>query len=519
MKSFSKILSLILAVMFLVTSFALVACDSDKPAETTGTQKQPDETTTPPPVETGEEEIKDSLPEDLNFADVSNNTITFFTRNSSDNLAIFDYEICSDDTSDVLQYAVHYRNIDVENRLGVQIKNQSQPGGWSNAKQWFETLATAVNTNSSDYDASAIYSTFGSTYALQGLYYNLYELSTETGGGYLDLEKPWWNQSVVDGFTMYDSLYFLAGDLTISGIAYSHALWFNKDIFNEKFPEEGINSLYAAVEDGSWTVDKMSGYVSQVWDDVNSSGDIDDGDVVGLKQWLQEDPQGMNSWLYAMGIEVLERDRYGDYAVADFASRLIPAWEKVKAMYTGDGAHLELVTRRENDESTFATGKVLFTVSGVGDGTDYRNVNLNYGILPLPKYDTDQEDYANGMWNYASFMVILNHLDEERAKMVSAVIELMGAESYKSVTPAYYSKVINGQYSKDEADSKMFDIVIRTCKFDFAEVWGLGMSSFFQDFEKDVQTTIDANMETVWPTKLDELLADLEERADVDSAS
>ncbi len=514
MKSFSKILSLMLAVLFLVTSFALVACDNT-PADTT--EKQPsDGTTTNPPVDKPvDPEIEDSLPADLRF---DGETITFFTRNSTGNLAIFDYEICSDDTSDVLQKAVHDRNIDVETRLGVTIKNISQPGGWSVAKEWFEQLATAVNTQSSDYDASAIYSTYGSTYALQGLYYNLKRLTNDDEGGYLDLEKPWWNQSVIDGFTLYDSLYFLAGDLTISGIAYSHALWFNKDIFNQEFPEENVNVLYNAVENGTWTVDMMAGYVSEVWEDVNSSGAIDDGDIVGLKQWLQEDPQGMNSWLYAMDIQVLDRNVYGDYEVADFAPRLVPAWEAVRNMYTGDGAHLEKASRREYDDTTFAKGNVMFTVSGVGDGTDYREVNLNYGILPLPKYNVEQDDYANGMWNYASFIVILNHLSDERAKMASAVIELMAAESYKTVTPAYYSKVINGQYSKEENDSKMFDIVIRTCKFDFAEVWGLGMSSFFQDFEKDVQATIDANRDTTWPTKLEELLAGLEERADIDLA-
>ncbi len=508
MKSFVKILSLMLAVLLLATCF--VAC-GNTPDETSGTTP---ETSTPP---ADEDEVEDSVPKDLTYKDVENNTITFFTRNSTGNLEIFDYEICSDDTSDVLQEAIHYRNIDVENRLGVQIKNIAQAGGWSVAKEWFEQLATAVNTNSSDYDASAIYSTYGSQYALQGLYYNLREVSVQYGDGYLDFEKPWWNQSIIEQNTLYDTLYFLGGDLTISGIAYSHALWFNKDIFNEKFPDEGVNVLYDAVLNDKWTVDMMASYVAKVWDDVNMSGNIDDGDVVGLKQWLQEDPQGMNSWLYAMGIEVLERDIYGDYQVADFASSLVPAWEKVRDMYTGPGAHLEKVSRRENDDTTFGKGNVMFTVSGVGDGADYREVNLNYGILPLPKYNEEQEDYANGMWNYASFMVILNNLSEDRAKMVSAVIELMGAESYKSVTPAYYSKVVTGQYSKEENDAKMFDIVIRTCKFDFAEIWGTGMVSFFQDFEKDVQVVIDSNKDTTWPTTLSELLLDLEDRASLEA--
>ncbi len=510
MKKFAKVLSLMLAVLFVVTSF--VACNGDDTKQTT---KAPSNTSENPPETTGEDEIAVSLPEDLNFSNADNNTITFFTRNSEGNVELFDYEICCEELmKDTLYDAIHYRNIDVENRLGVKIKQIGQAGGWSVSKQWFETLATAVNTQSSDFDAAAMYSCYGAPYALQNLYYNLNEVSQQYGDGYIDLEKPWWNQSVIEQCTLFDNLYFLTGDLAVSGTYGAHLLWFNKDLFDEKFPTEGgYNTLYDYVDAGTWTIDKMSDYVSQIWDDVNSSGSIDDGDTIGLKYFRYKESAQMESWTYAMGIEVLERDKYGDYYIANFAAKVIPAVEKVHAMYNGDGAMISDGTRQE-DLTALGKGNVLFQVGGVNDGNEYRGTTVNYGALPMPKYNEEQEEYANGMWTYTTFLTILNHLSKDRAIMVSAVLELLSAESYKTVTPAYYSKVITGQYSKEENDARMLDLAVRTCKYAFEQIYSTNLDSklirFFSNLDTDPQVTIDANINTTWPTKLEELLDGLE---------
>ena len=506
MNAILKTVSLILVAVLMVA--VLAACGGN-PADTGGKDTTPSDTK----PSNGRDTIADTVPTDLNYADRSDNTITFFARNNMD---IFKYELCCEELmNDTLYDAVHYRNIDVENRLGVKIQHVLQDGAWGNRVAWFEVLSTAVNTNSSDYDASAIYSTVGATYALQNLYYNLNDVSVQYGDGYLDLEKPWWNQSIIDDCTMYGVLYFVGGDLTVSETYGTHLLWFNKDLFDQKFPEEGFKTLYDYVDNGTWTIARMADYVSQVWDDVNTNGMIDDGDVVGLKYWHDKHRAQMDSWLYAMDIDVLERDAYGDYSVANFASRLIPAFEAVEGMYHGAGALIS-PSGAPNDELTnFAAGNILFVVGSIGDGEAYRSSTINYGCLPMPKFEAEQEEYGNGMWTYSSLMVILSNLSRERAQMVSAVLEVMGAESYKQVTPVYYSKVITGHYSKDEADARMFDIALATCRYGFETIYGSAMDksivSFFQSLDSDVQQTIDSKSKDVWPTKLQTLLEGLEE--------
>ncbi len=505
MRNFAKLLSLFMALVFVV--MCLAACGSNPPTETT-TGKQPQEED--PSLR---DEVEDSLPKDLNYSADDNNTITFFVR---DNMDILKYEICSDSiTNDALFDAIHYRNIDVEARLGVHIRQFAQDGQWSVAKTWFETLATAVNSNSSDFDAAAIYAFYGAPYALQGLYYNLNEVSTQKGDGYIDLEKPWWNQSIIDDCTMYDALYFLCGDISTSATYGTHMLWFNKDLFNEKYPDVGSNALYTLVDKGDWTIDKMTEFVSGVWEDVNMSGEVDDGDVAGLGYWDHDDIAQMVSWNYALGVELLERDVYGDYHIADFAYRAVPANEKVKNLFNGTGVLLG-EGKQADAESKFVSGNIMFRFGEIGNGEQYRAAAINYGILPMPKFDAEQENYGNAMWDYSTLMTILNNVSDDRAKMISAVIELMAAESYKNVTPSYYNKVIKGTYCKDEADARMFTIVLETCEFSFELVYS---SAFGKDLTilmrpyQDAQKVIDQNKDTVWPTSLEELLRNLEELA------
>lgn len=451
---------------------AVLAACGGNPADKGGKDTTPSDTK----PSNGRDTIEDTVPADLTYADQSDNTITFFVRN---NMEVLAHEICCEELmNDTLYDAIHYRNIDVENRLGVKIRQVAQDGAYGPHAAWFEVLSTAVNTNSSDYDAAAIYTTYGAPYALQNLYYNLNDVSVQYGDGYLDLEKPWWNQSIVDDCTMYGVLYFLCGDLSVSGTSGAHLMWFNKDLFNQKFPEESFDTLYDYVDEGAWTIGRMSDYVSQVWDDVNSSGAVDDGDVVGFRSVLSTGAY-MDSWNYAMGINMLDRDAYGDYTIANFGARMVPAFEAVKGLYQGEGS---LIASGSVDEgvTNLSAGNVLFIDGSVADGEKFRASTVNYGCLPMPKYDAAQEEYGNSMWTYTSLMVLLNNLSDDRAKMVSAVLELLAAESYKQVTPVYYSKVITGQYSKDEADARMFDIVLDTTRYSFESVYAQELDSIMQ---------------------------------------
>ncbi len=496
---FVKILSLVLALLMLLSAFA--AC-GDKPEESTKPSKE-----STPADENDRLNEKDTVPADLKY---NGETITFLVREGP----ISAYELsCEELLNDPLYDAIHYRNIDVENRLGVKVRSVVQPGSYEQRNEWSNTLSVSVLTNTGDFDGACFYLSYGVALAKDGIYYNLLSL-TEDEAGYLNFDKPWWNNSMVDELSVYGALFFAGGSLTISEVASGVCVFFNRDLFNQKYPDDKDAALYQLVRDGKWTADQMTYYVSNCWDDLNSNGVADDGDVIGIHS-LGDAAGIMDPWILAMGLDFTKPDAYGEHEIVLFNSHTVPAYEKVRGIFnneggviTGNGVVLET--------TAMPNGNVLFITQEFAYGSHMKASTVNYGVLPVPKYDEEQEDYRTGFSNSAGTLAICSNLDSERAAMVSAALELLSAESYKQVLPVYYETVLKGHYSREAADAEMYDRILDTFVFSFGFAWSsssLGsISAIFRRLQSDydIQQKIDSNKDA-WNQNLIDLLIALDE--------
>ena len=148
-----KILALLLALLMVLPMFA--ACGD-----------QPDETTPPEqgPTNNDREGEEDTVPADLKY---NGETITFLVRGGSN---MNQYELaCEELINDPVYDAIHYRNIDVENRLGVKIKAVAQTDEFPYT-EWNNTLSVSVLTNTGDYDGAAFYLSAGTSLAYNHLF-------------------------------------------------------------------------------------------------------------------------------------------------------------------------------------------------------------------------------------------------------------------------------------------------------------------------------------------------------------
>ncbi len=493
-----RILSLLLVLLMLTSAFA--ACGGD-PVETTGEGKKP--------IANDRDEIADTVPLDLNY---NGETVTFLVRgNSSDS---HKYELaCEKLLNDPLYDAIHYRNIDVEARLGLKIRTVEQPGTWEDQTEWCNTLSTSVLTNTGDFDGAAFYLSAGAGLAKDGIYYNLFTL-TKDEAGYLDLEKPWWNQSMTEELGVFGALFFAGSSLAITQAQNTACVFFNRDLFNQKYPDDRDTALYQLVRDGKWTIDKMTDYVSNCWDDLNSNGVADNGDVVGIRN-LGNASGVMDAWIYAMGLDITKNNAYGEPELVLVNGQTVPAYEKVRALFNNEGGLL-IASQADLGETDMPNGNVMFMPNVVNYGKEMKESTVNYGVLPIPKYDEEQDNYRTCFGNIASALAICSNLSESRAAMVSAVLELLSAESYKQVLPVYYGTVLKGHYSREQADAEMYDRILETAVFSFGFAYStssLGsISGIFRklQLDYDIQNTIDSNKD-VWEQKLTDLLLALEE--------
>ncbi|MBR5452512.1 MAG: hypothetical protein IKV54_00395, partial [Clostridia bacterium] len=124
----------------------------------------------------------------------------------------------------------------------------------------------------------------------------------------------------------------------------------------------------------------------------------------------------------------------------------------------------------------FASGNLLFAALHLryAESLAFRNMQDEYGILPVPKYDERQDDYYTYAHDqYSVFMVPKTVEDPE---MCGAVLEAMAYESYRTVQPTYYDMVLKGRYANDPQSRKMLDNITANVKVDPAWIYGKVLS-------------------------------------------
>lgn len=480
-----KLIALIMAVLFLLAGCGGPADDTTAP-KAEGVED-----------DGGRNSVKDTVPADLRF---NGETVTFFVRSDND---LTNNEMDVDKTTNnTLSDAVYYRNTTVESRLGVEITQVAQACPYTNTDPWNSTLRNAVLTKSGDYDAAAIYGSQSSALAVEGLYYNVLDLP------YINLDKPWWNQTIRDELTLFDTLYFLAGDICVSEIAQGLCFFYNKDMFNEFFGSQGID-IYQVVEDQKWTVDYMTNLVSNVWTDENNDGVASDGDAVGLVAGSSMSGSGyMDCWVPAMGIRLTTMvDGYPELTF--YNEHTVEAYEKVQKLYINNSGTLRAdgVTK-----TSFLNGNQMFNMSIFNSGEGYRDMQDDYGVLPIPKFNEEQDDYHSSFHNSASLLVVLSTCQE--GEKLGATLELMAAEGYKQVTPAYFEICLQGKYSDEPQDAEMYDRIINSFVYTFGFCYSTkslsGIGSLFRDIDADIAQRYEQN-KIKYQTSLEELIDKLDE--------
>ena len=103
---------------------------------------------------------------------------------------------------------------------------------------------------------------------------------------------------------------------------------------------------------------------------------------------------------------------------------------------------------------------------------DFRAAESEYGVIPFPKLDEQQERYQTYV-DACGFIfgVPINH---KNTPMVGLVLEAMSAESHETVIPAYYEVVLRQKQTRDEESFRMLDIIMAGRVWDFGYIYPEG---------------------------------------------
>lgn len=442
---------LILCLVALMMLLPLVGCSG-------GTSSG--EETLPPPVldDSSPEDLydskgylKDSLPTDLNYDD----EIKVLHWTESDIL-----EFNPDkETPYATEKAILARDRKVEERLGITFKWMPTKGHWTSENSFVNTVVNAFNGGEQTrYDIIATYSQSAAILSTRGLVLNLKE------NKYIDLEKPWWPNSLTENFTINDQLFFVSGDLSATFLSQMIGVYFNKEFFLDQ-------NLYDLVYENEWTIDKMLELAEDTYAELDQTNNKSYKDMHGvICPWEIY----LDGFFYGSDLITVEHKDNGELRVSGsyIGERADDLTEKLKTLFheSDDG----WLTNEAKPIDTFADGNAAFLVApGVSVLTldSMKNTKVDYGILPMPKYNSQQKEYKTVCTNLISLYCVFAGSTAEQESRAGAVLECLGSEGYRELSPVLFNECLQMRYAKDDDTGKMYDIIRAGVVFDLGRVY------------------------------------------------
>ena len=270
---------------------------------------------------------------------------------------------------------------------------------------------------------------------------------------YIDFDQPYWNREVIESLMIGDGAYLAQGDLSCYSV---YPIYCNKDLL----AQVGREIPYDKVRNGTWTLDQYLALTTELYAD-NGNGVVDNRDTFGYTAVCDIN---INCFMQASGIYVVTRHDDGSFEFSLYNERMVSLYEKLYKWSKDQSVHMwnwgHEVNQTEDVVVDFLDGRSYFT--GAVLDTQYLDATFDVGILPLPKYDTAQEEYAHVNWgdNLAIPGTVKN------TKMVGEALELMSYYSRTVVKPKYYDDVLELRVSNAPDDREMVELINNTIVFD-----------------------------------------------------
>ena len=443
-------------LLFLVGAMLLlplVGCNnrSNNPQETTATEDESGVSDDGGKYDS-EGYLNDELPDNLNF----DAEIRVLHWTEAD-IGEFNPD---EDTIFAIDKAIWERDRTVEDRLGITFEWVPTKGHWQSENSFVTTVQNAMNGGESmRYDIIATYSQSAALLSTRGFVLNLNNVD------YLDLGKPWWPKSLTETFTINEQLFFASGDISTTFLSQMIGVYFNKEFFLDQ-------NLYDLVYDNEWTLDKMLSMAKDLGSDIDTETGKSQGDQYGvICPWEIY----LDGFFYGSNFITTEKGSDGALRVSGsyIGERADTLAEKLKTLFHGpsDG----YLTNEAQTVQIFSEGRAAFMVApGVTVLTTQhlQETEVDYGILPMPKYDSNQKEYKTVCTNLISLYCIFAGNNEEQANRAGAVLECMASEGYRQISPVLFNQCLQLRYAKDGDTGKMFDLIRKGVVFDLGRVFG-----------------------------------------------
>ena len=362
-------------------------------------------------------------------------------------------------TGEPINDALYNRDKLIEEKYGVNIKYiQIEP--WDSGCRALEKSVLA-GENIYDMVVSIVLGNCLNSLSTRNVLHNLLDAP------HLSLKSPWWSKLVYENIQFNNKLFYMGGDIFLSTYSGAPAaMMFNKKLMRDYNIQD---DLYKLVFDGKWTLDVLQRIIKDKDIDLNQDGKMKAlDDFYGLVGQWNTVTSGF--WLAGLGLKF---STVADNAInVDFTSpfnleRIDKLTNMLEKTDYEDQMHII--------ERTFKEGRAMFLAHClITPQLFLRDMEDDYGVLPMPKYDEKQESYVSFMNAWCNgFVGIPQTADMEKSAFL---MEAMGYAGYEMLRRPVYDITIKAKGTRDEESERMIDIIIETAYLDINSIYNFGGS-------------------------------------------
>ncbi len=475
-----KTTALLLCLLILIPSaLGLVSCDNSQ----SGNQEtEPYETMIPG----GDDENDPKIP----AKDYQKYDFSFLTEDGD---YFVDYIDSDGETNQLIPDAVYRRNTILEEKYNItisQIASASQQAD----------IRSQVMAGATEFDAILARAVRLSTLARENL---LYDLNTVEQ---FDMSKPYWDQNAKVELNIGSKLYYTNCDLNIRALPFM--VFFNKQLVDDY----QLTSPYEYMKNNEWTLDNFGKMIKSITEDMNNDGLMNENDRYGA----QFEHNNVPVLMYGSGIRVTTLDATGYPELTLMGDKTVDVFEKIKDIYS-DKNYSFCITCSSMGANGFAhkfdyarylftQDLALFHLAPSDIIPQFGDMEHEFGIVPIPKYDASQDRYYS-LFSYHEVLFALPGIvpDIERT---GNIIEDMNYYSRIVTVPVWFDTMLSRKYTRDDESEANLSIVKNTAVYDVGLYFDFGgvrskilevepgnsnISTSFAKLKKAIQADIEAN--------------------------
>ena len=448
------------AISFLALMLALlqaVSCGGTAdPTETTADSSD----TSAAEVTTGQSAY--TLPD----VDYKGKTFTIFEDHFAPGYAIdkYNYVTAEAENGDVINDAIFKRTQAVEEALGVKIEVMQNASNGDMTQ-----FINSVNAGDDTFQSALVKMEYVNKILGQGYLYDLKSIDT------LDLEAEWVNQNANAEYDISGKQYLMIDSSCLRTSVASGVIYFNKRMVEDN----KLDDPYELVDSGKWTLDNFSRLAKAVSSDLNGDGNMDENDQFGFSGSATVLKQTINS----CGGRITTKNADGISEITLNTERMTTMLDKMLGVlsdYSVNALPSNFYSKANGGDvfvsvllPMFKNDRLFMNFNWLFYAMDLRDMETDFGILPMPKFDESQDKYYSQLSEGWADMVAVPASVAD-PDMVGNVLSAMGYYSDLYIRPELVSRAVTTKSMRDDDSARMIEIINDGMVFDlwFLYKWG-----------------------------------------------